>query len=274
MNYYCLIAGFPDLQLDNAKSAPSLENLFEELDSTLSNDDKQLLQLLRMRYENENLLAYLSDKDATLNALGKITAEEWKDLINILDEVDNPRDPRLLPYLVDFYRAITDEKIAAYIYSQEDYLATCYYDYGAQCKNAFVAEWFELNLNINNVLAAVACRNHGFDIKTAIVGSNEIAETIRNSSARDFGLTGTFEHLEAIINIAEEKNLLEREKKLDAFKWAWLEEHTFFNYFTVERVLAFYLRCELLHRWDNLTMEQGQEVFRNLLNELKKDVKL
>ena len=46
-----------------------------------------------------------------------------------------------------------------------------------------------------------------------------------------------------------------------------------FSAISAWNALAYYLCCELMHRWDNLTMEQGNEIFRNLLNDLKKDVK-
>jgi hypothetical protein len=28
-----------------------------------------------------------------------------------------------------------------------------------------------------------------------------------------------------------------------------------------------------MHRWDNLSMEEGAEIFRQMINDLKKDVK-
>lgn len=273
MEYYYLISGLPDLQADNAKSAPTLATLQEDLRTALTAADNKLLDLLLMGYDNDNLLAYLSNKEAALNPLGKLTAADWQDLMAQMDETDVPKDARLQPYVLQFYRTIADEKAAAELTSKEDFLATLYYEFGMNCKNKFVAEWFEFCLNTNNLLTAAACRKHGFDIKQAIVGNNEVAQTIRNSNARDFGLAGMFDQQDIVLAIADEKNLLDREKKIDALKWAWLEEHTFFSYFGVERVLAYWLQCTLLHRWDNLTMEQGKEIFRNLLSNLKKDVK-
>jgi len=274
MNYYCLIAGFPDLQMNNTKHVPPMDTLLEELYATLTAKDAVGLDLLRMQYDNRNLLAYLSDKEAPLSTLGVLSQNDWDELITLMNEIDSPKDKRLQPYIFEYYRTITDEKLVTEIASKENFLATLYYDFGTHCKNKFVADWFEFNLNTNNVLTAISCRKHGFDIKRAIVGNNEIAQTIRTSNTHDFNLSGIFDNIETLITIAEKPNLLEREKAIDTLKWNWLEEHTFFNYFTVERVLAFYLRCELLHRWDNLTLENGQDIFRQLLEDLKKGVKL
>ena len=277
MNYYCYIAGMPDIQIDNAKSIPAQEEVLDELKQILSKDDMALLDLLRLRYDNANLLKFLANRDAELNPLGKLTSQDWAELIELIDNSDerNPaRDSRLLKYVLEFYTTIRNEQSEEKIDFAEDFLAALYYKYGMQCKNKFVADWFEFNLNINNILTALTCRKYGWDIKSAIVGDNVVAETIRNSvTARDFNLKTEIDYFDAIVSISETANLLDREHRIDALKWNWLEENTFFSSFSIEKVLSFWLRCELMHRWDNLSMEEGAEIFRQMINDLKKDVK-
>ena len=277
MNYYCYIAGLPDIQIDNQKSIPAQEEILDELKQILSKGDMALLDLLRLKYDNDNLLKFLANRDAELNPLGKLTSQDWAELIELIDNSDerNPAcDARLLKYVLDFYTTIRNEQSEEKIDFAEDFLAALYYKYGMQCKNKFVADWFEFNLNINNILTALTCRKYGWDIKSAIVGDNVVAETIRNSvSARDFNLKAEIDYFDALVSISETANLLDREHRIDALKWNWLEENTFFSSFSIEKVLSFWLRCELMHRWDNLSMEEGAEIFRQMINDLKKDVK-
>ena len=277
MNYYCYIAGLPDIQIDNQKSIPAQEEILDELKQILSKGDMALLDLLRLKYDNANLLKFLANRDAELNPLGNLTSQDWAELIELIDNSDerNPvRDARLLKYMLDFYTTIHNEQSEEKIDFAEDFLAALYYKYGMQCKNKFVADWFEFNLNINNILTALTCRKYGWDIKSAIVGDNIVAETIRNSvSARDFNLKAEIDYFDALVSISETANLLDREHRIDALKWNWLEENTFFSSFSIEKVLSFWLRCELMHRWDNLSMEEGAEIFRQMINDLKKDVK-
>lgn len=277
MNYYCYIAGLPDIQIDNQKSIPAQEEILDELKQILSKGDMALLDLLRLKYDNDNLLKFLANRDAELNPLGKLTSQDWAELIELIDNSDerNPvRDARLLKYMLEFYTTIRNEQSEEKIDFAEDFLAALYYKYGMQCKNKFVADWFEFNLNINNILTALTCRKYGWDIKSAIVGDNVVAETIRNSvSARDFNLKAEIDYFDALVSISETANLLDREHRIDALKWNWLEENTFFSSFSIEKVLSFWLRCELMHRWDNLSMEEGAEIFRQMINDLKKDVK-
>ena len=277
MNYYCYIAGLPDIQIDNQKSIPAQEEILDELKQILSKGDMALLNLLRLKYDNDNLLKFLANRDAELNPLGKLTSQDWTELIELIDNSDerNPaRDARLLKYMLDFYTVIRNEQSEEKIDFAEDFLAALYYKYGMQCKNKFVADWFEFNLNINNILTALTCRKYGWDIKSAIVGDNIVAEAIRDSvSARDFNLKAEIDYFDALVSISETANLLDREHRIDALKWNWLEENTFFSSFSIEKVLSFWLRCELMHRWDNLSMEEGAEIFRQMINDLKKDVK-
>ena len=277
MNYYCYIAGMPDIQIDNQKSIPAQEEILDELKQILSRGDMALLNLLRLKYDNANLLKFMENRNAELNPLATLTAQDWSELIEIIDNSDEqnpPRDGRLLKYILDFYTTLRDENSETQIGFKEDFLAALYYKYGMQCKNKFVADWFEFNLNINNILTALTCRKYGWDIKSAIVGDNVVAETIRTSaSARDFNLKGEIDYFDTLLSISETANLLERERRIDSLKWNWLEEQTFFCSFSIERVLSFWLRCELMHRWDNLSMEEGAEIFRQMINDLKKDVK-
>jgi len=273
MNYYCLIAGLPDLQTEDTKISTSLIELKNDFMEQLSASDAELVKLIFARYDNENFLALLSNKDATINPLGNLSASDWEELIAQLNEVENPKDKRLLPYIQHFYNTFGTEKYNNEGISDIDFMAGLYYEYAMKNENRFLSSWFEFNLNINNILTAIACRKHGFDQRTLVIGSNEIASAIKSSNARDFGLAGVFDQLDVVLRIAEENDLLEREKKIDALKWAWLEENTFFNYFSIEKVLAYLLKIEMLERWKPLTVEHGTQIFRELLVGMKEGVK-
>lgn len=156
----------------------------------------------------------------------------------------------------------------------EEQRATLYYEYGMKSRNKFVREWFEFNLNVNNILTAIICRNNGWDIRKAVVGNNSVAEYIReNSTVRDFNLKAILDYYPTLQQIIDTENLMEREQKIDALKWQWLEDNSFFNFFGIEKIISFYIRCSLLERWNILTIEEGERIFREIIDNLKKDVK-
>ena len=146
---------------------------------------------------------------------------------------------------------------------------------GLKANNRFVREWFTFNQDMNNVLVAQICRKHGFDIKQQIVGEGELAETLRtHTTQKDFGLNEVDSDYQAILALAQIEDLMAREKAMDAIRFEWLQERTEFDFFSAEMVFAYYLEAVMLHRWSILTIEEGEKVFRELVADMKKGVKL
>ena len=67
---------------------------------------------------------------------------------------------------------------------------------------------------------------------------------------------------------------MEREKKLDALRWNWIEDATFFDYFTIERIFAFLLKLEMIERLISLDKERGNQLFRSIIESLKNEVQI
>ena len=156
----------------------------------------------------------------------------------------------------------------------EDWLSGLYYDYAMRCKNEFVSSWFEFNLNTNNVLVAMAARKYKLPIATLIVGDTEICEALKTSNARDFGLTTELEYFDQLQKISETDDLVEREKRLDQLRWKWMEDKTFFDYFSIERLYVFLLQLEIIERWISLDKEKGNQMFREIIDSLKGEVRV
>lgn len=268
-HYHYLVAGLPDLQKDDAKTSTPLESLLVDLNEQLSKEDAKRIFLLFAHYDNVNFLAFLQDKDAVLNPKASLKKSDWEELVHLMQENEQPKDPRLLPYIIEYYQlSQTDEDFLKEI-AAEDYLASLYYQYAMQNDNQFLANWFEFNLNLNNLITAINCRKHAINPEKLIVGTSEIAKVLRTSHARDFGISNLFDYADDVLKLMEGSDLLEREKKIDALKWDWLEEHTFFHYFTIEKVMAYVLKLEILERWKFLSFEEGSRIFRELLASMK-----
>ncbi len=146
---------------------------------------------------------------------------------------------------------------------------------GLKAKNRFVREWFAFNRDMNNVLVAQICRKHGFDVKQQVIGEDEVAEQLRtHSNQKDFGLNELPGDYQAILALAQIEDLMAREKGMDAIRFEWLHDRTEFDFFSPEMVFAYYLESVMLHRWSLLTVEEGEKVFRGMVADMKKGVKL
>ncbi len=148
-------------------------------------------------------------------------------------------------------------------------------DLGLKAKNRFIREWFAFNRDMNNVLVAQICRKHGFDVKQKIVGEGEVADQLRtHTTQKDFGLNELSGDFTAILALVQIEDLMQREKAMDAVRFEWLHDRTEFDFFSPEMVFAYYLEALMLHRWSILTVEEGERIFRELVADMKKGIKL
>lgn len=270
--YYCLVAGLPDISLDDGKLSYSVSDFKTELYPDLSAQDRKLIDLFYLKFDNTAILKLLKNKDAVIEDKGNFSAEELLQLIEAVREGDTP-DKKYPSYLVNFvsqYLQLSQDEL----YRAYDLLAALYYSYGMSSNNAFIASWFEFNLNLNNILAALAARKYKLEVSSVIVGATSICEQLRTSNARDFGLNETLEYFEALQRIADIEELVEREKKVDMLKWKWLEDESFFHYFTIERIFVFLMQLEMIERWISLDKEKGNELFRKMIQDLKNEVQI
>lgn len=270
--YYYLVAGLPDIALDDGKLSCTVAGFKSDYYPHLTDADKHLVDLFYLQFDNQDLLRLLKDKEALAEGKGNFTGEELLELVEAVRNDDCP-DKKFPPYMQRFvkaYFALAPEEL----YRAEDLLAAEYYRYAMQAKNAFVAAWFEFNLNVNNILTALAARKYKLDLQGVIVGDTAVCEQLRSSNARDFGLNEELDYLEALQRISEMDELVEREKKTDLLKWKWLDDQSFFHYFTVERLFVFLLRLEMIERWISLNKESGSALFRQLIQQLKEQVQI
>lgn len=270
--YYYLVAGLPELSLEDGKLSYTVSTFRTELYPSLTADDKKLIDLFYLQFDNANLLTLLKNKDAVIKDHGIFSPDELLDLIDAVRTGDSPgkKYPAYFHRFISSYISLQAEEL----YLAEDMLAAEYYAYAMKCKNKFFAAWFEFNLNLNNILVALSARKYKMDVADCIVGYTEVCEALRTSNARDFGLNEIVDYFEPLQRIAETEELVEREKKVDLLKWNWLENEAFFHYFTVERLFVFLLQLDMVERWTQLDKEKGKELFRQMIQNLKEDVQI
>jgi hypothetical protein len=272
-NYYCLVTGLPELSLEDGKLSYTVANFKTEIYPELSKADKKLVDLFYLKFDNRNLLTLLKDKEASVDtSLGNYSADELLSVIASIKEETAP-DKKFPAYFYEFaelYLNTPDEER----WGLEDKLHGFYYNHAMKSGNPFVSAWFELNLDVNNILAAMTARKYKMDVAKVPVGENLVAEALRSSNARDFGLADDLEYFEQLVRINDTIDLVEREKKIDLLKWNWMEDNTFFNYFTIEKIFVFLMKLEMIERWVSLDKEKGNELFRQLIDQLKDEVQI
>lgn len=260
-NYYALVAGLPDILLDESRLPVSQIAFRTELREQLAAPDQELVDLFFYRYDHANLLARLEKKEQAHDERGVFSAEALE------EELRSPT--QMPPYMQRFVEAFRSGEPLDVRLSRENQLTALYYEYLLSSEVPFVREYFSFERDLRNVLAALACRNMEREVDSELIGDNEVTDSIRKSNAGDFGLGREHPWLENVLRYYGEMNLLEREKGLDSLRWQVLDDAVLFHYFSIERILAYLVKLGIAERWLALDPETGGKLFNSILEELE-----
>ncbi len=267
-NYYCLVAGLPDILLGDKKVLYNSLILRDSLSEELDKEDFKMAQALYLPFDHYNLINILYNQKNEFDPRGVFSPMELEKLTD-KKSIENIEEGLYPSYLVSF---VNDFLFAEEVLSSvkaEVVLFMKFVDYLKSFSNKFVSSYVDYIVNIKNIFAALTGRKYALPYEDELIGEGEVVEALLKSRSRDFGLANDVEYIESLIQIYEEENLLERELKIDRMKWAHLDELTFFNYFSIERVLAFIYKLLMVERWISLDEEQGRQMFQQLVSELE-----
>lgn len=273
-NYYCLIAGLPDIDFSDSHPGYSMDELVEQLHESLTPWDARLMaNFFFLQRDCKNLVGYLKDPEAELMYQGAYTKEQYKDLVKSAEEM-NFNVHRYPSFLSIFARewAFNKDKKG---YFPEDEILYLFYKYAIDnCSNKFVREWYQMNMDINNILTAILARKYGWNIADYIKGEGEVQEKLREENTPDFGLSREMDYMKELIQIADQDDPVKKEKMIDALKWLWLDDNTFFEPFGIESVFAYMCKLEMQYRWANLDVEKGKESFEQIIENLRGEARV
>lgn len=273
-NYYCLIAGLPEIDFSDSHPGYSMDELVEQLHESLTPWDARLMaNFFFLQRDCKNLVGYLKDPEAELMYQGAYTKEQYHDLVKSAEEM-NFNVHRYPSFLSIFARewAFNKDKKG---YFPEDEILYLFYQYAIDnCSNKFVREWYQMNMDINNILTAILARKYGWNIADYIKGEGEVQEKLREENTPDFGLSREMDYMKELIQIAEQDDPVKKEKMIDALKWLWLDDNTFFEPFGIESVFAYMCKLEMQYRWANLDVEKGKESFEQIIENLRGEARV
>lgn len=263
-SYYTLVAGFREYALDAETKGFSLEEILTEVEESLTTSDWKKVQLLYAYYDCENLAARHSGSSSH-NSLGGLTAEQ------VSEQLKNPTLlPDAIAKVVRAYAAPDGEDAEGLDMDRPFAVAlfAAYYDLCSASSSRFLREWSEADRTLRNVIAALVAREKNLTVDSVTVGGGEIVEQLHRSSAADFGLRGELSYIDSLIAAMDEQNMLEKERKIDLIRWSVVSELSTFDYFTLDAVMAYLVKVNIVARWAKLDAKRGREMFDKLMSEL------
>lgn len=262
------MAGLPDISLDDNKASVNMAELKEEMDGVLSAADKKIISYFFLQKDCLNIVELLKDRNSKVAEDGNMTMEQYVDLFTSATEM-NFNVHRYPAFLSEFVRSYAYNKDKAGYFAKDDMLYQ-FYKYAIDtCPSKMVRAWYQLNLDVTNILTAMLARKNGWNVSGFIQGENEVTEMILTHNTKDFDLMHEFDYVAELMKIVDCEDPVEKEKKIDAFKWLWLDECTFFEPFSIDAVFAYLCKLDMLARWECLDVEQGQKAFRQIIENLR-----
>ena len=141
-----------------------------------------------------------------------------------------------------------------------DSLDAEFYRTALASKNRFIAGYFGYDLDVRNCRVAylnkALGRPEGQDL--LVLDEDEPRE---------------FEDLEKVNAVLEGSDILERERGLDDIMWERIDELTLMEVFTLDQILGFVAKLQIVARWLRLDPQTGRELFRQLVAEIRNNKK-
>ncbi|WP_321343777.1 DUF2764 family protein [uncultured Draconibacterium sp.] len=265
--YHCLIAGLPDLFFDENKTTVNSSTFREELQLQLSPSDYELVEYLFLPFDNQNLLNIFFELDKPISAEGIFTKQELQ--FQLSPENEEVKLPEYMTLFLSWKKGKESKELDL---EAENILTTLFYEYALNCSNSFLQRWLRFELNLKNLFTAYNCKQHNYDTEAQLLqvkGEDLVYSLLIDDKLK----TDYFEELlpyhEELFKIAE-ANLepIEQEKAIDKIKWDYLDENTFFHFFTIEKILAFTIKLLLIERWMKLDTQTGKQLLNKLIDEL------
>ncbi len=263
--YYCLVAGLPDLFFNESKQGFNRLDFRNELQHQLSKTDFELVYLLYLANDNKNLLNLLFEKNEPFNKLGNYEKEFLEN--QILQPVELP------DYMNSFLLWAKKLETHELNFQIENKLNSLFYEFALSTKNIFLNEWFKFELNIKNILTAFNCIQFNYSPEKHLIQISQnktvysllISKRLKHESFEE-----ELPFSDQIFRVAESNTSPEeREKAIDKILWAYLDEQTFFHYFTIEKILSYIIKLGIIERWMKLDAETGKALLNKFIEELK-----
>ena len=263
-NYYALVAGFREYALDAETKGFDIEEILSDVQGALSAKDWKAVQALYTYYDCENLVSRHNGSTAH-NSLGRLSLEQ------VTEELKSPKYlPESLSKVVRAY-AQPDGEDAEGVNLEQPFsisLFTAYYELCSSSSSRFLREWSEADRTLRNVISALVARERSVAVDSVTVGGGETVDSLCRSSAADFGLRGELSYIDALIAAMGEPNMLEKERKIDLIRWSVASELSTFDYFSLDAVLAYLVKVNIVARWTQLDAKSGRKMFDRLMAEL------
>ncbi len=242
--YYAFISGLPELKLAPEREVQQPAEFYARLKEVLAETELRWAELLWMRGFHNTLVLY---------AGGRTQIETlpfgWK--AEML-EPENEQFQALPAYLREWINWQKQQEGSVSERTSGQKLQELYFSALHASGNRFLEQWGEWELNRVNYLAFRRSGKSADEKKRQLVEGNSYYELLLDFNEEARVVTSEFGASEKLKKLSDNTNLQEREKKMDALRWAQIDEINRFEYFSVDVILGYLQKLMIIDRWTRI----------------------
>jgi len=266
--YYYFVSGLADLLFDSGGNLPDMAEFRLELKNNLHPDDYYLSSILFLPYDNRNLISFLEGNEDHWEELGNYSRDTFEEYVRFLEPVIQEND-NLPDYMVKVISENSRSEEGLDVMKVRKLLYEGYVKMAFDSGNRFLKEWVVFETDLKNIFSFLNAKSLDIDPEPHMIGDNSFTEELLElfRSGKDFSMSFESEYASAIFKIAMENEFIEREKRIDLFRWNYIDSITFFEYFSIDMILGYLIKYSIVRRWLGMDPETG----RNMLQHFIKD---
>jgi hypothetical protein len=227
-------------------------------------EDYEQVSLIFLLGDNDNLVEYLKNGQLENPSMGNYSLEDFSSFVGDMDSVSHGHE--LPPYMQDLIRDHFDEAKTTDPLEYPKILAEGYYTYVMEKATPFLKSYIEFDYNLKNLITAYKVGKHGVFDKDKIFGSNSLAQHLQSPTGKNLVSDGDFDFFDEIYRIALDQSFAEAERKTDYLRWRVIEDMMFFEYFTINKIIGYILKLQIISRWEHLTRDAGEKRLRSIIS--------
>ncbi|MCB0482136.1 MAG: DUF2764 family protein [Flavobacteriales bacterium] len=258
--YYGLVSGLQHLAVSKPRDV-KLEAMKEAICSQLEPSDLYQVLLAFYLYDHQNLLTLLSGKSDHLPYANLSNTE----LQNILK--NRFSDDLYFTSLLD---AINSDWHEVEPHVLENKMTQHYYTFVESAGIDFLKEWFKFEITFKNLSAVYVQKTLKLEDVTLLEGGHFPSAQIARINLADLDVE--FPFLKRCFESLDIENPIERNRRIDEIRWEYLDDLTFFNFFGIEKILAYVIKFQDLEKWKQLDPQIGKELLTSFLAKNDKEL--
>jgi len=264
IQYHYLIAGLPDISMDEHKLWTSVSDFRELLEKELEPEDFEQVKLIFLKEDNANLVRFLENGEIDEKAPGNYSLEDFKAQEELFSAII-PQEDILPEYMVEVLKAYYDDRENFNAVECSHQLAEGYFEYLQKQGGNFLKAYTLFDHNLENFLTFMESRNHAMDPERFLTGNSSFTNHLREHVNRTLTQDPDFDYFTEILCHLEIPSMAEKEMNYDRMRWQVIDEMTFFEDFTIDKVLGYLFKLLIIKRWQALDHEAGELRLRGII---------